>query len=57
MHSVYQEAGNNTLIQLQKMRHRGSSILSLLLLKLLYFVLNVFAKNLAVIYPIIQVKL
>lgn len=44
MHSVYQEARNSTLIQLQKMRHRGSLILSLLLLKLLHFVLNVFAK-------------
>ena len=46
MHSVYQEARNSTLTQLQKMRHRGSLILSLLSLKLLHFVLNVFAKNL-----------
>lgn len=46
MHSVYQEAQISTLMQLQKMRHRGSSILSLLSLKLLHCVLNVFAKNL-----------
>ena len=41
MHSVYQEARNSTLTQLQKMRHTF-----LLSLKLLHFVLNVFAKNL-----------
>lgn len=44
MHSVYQEAQISTLMQLQKMRHRGHQFFPYSL-KLLHCVLNVFCKT------------